>query len=487
MTPVPIVFGPWEPDKASFQSDALVDALNVHPVSGGYGPSYGFQATDATLATPILGASVLSNTQASVYIYAGSGDDIYVSTNGGALASVYTSPTPISPALRFQFARFYGSAIAVHPQILPVGGTLGSAMTTLGGSPPYAKVAGVVGDFLVLGDLDDGIDGIRPNRIRWSGFGNPNTWGTSIATQADFNDMPDDGGEVQGVGGREFGTVFQRYSISRMTYVGPPVIFQFDLVEKKRGAIAPGCIVDAGLVAAYIADDGFFLWDGTSSTPIGARRVNEYFRRRLYPGSEPTICATFDPLNSLITWAYQTDDTGILKERLMYSLVEDRWTRSDLQGSWFMSGFDTGYTLEQLDAFGPLDTLPFSLDDPKLLGGRARGVGFNASGAYGALTGDTLPAAMETGDWQSEPGKRSFVTAIRPQIDADNVTCSVGTRQQTLADPVAYTADSGKLLDGNCPMRVAGRFARVRSNVAGSQTWSRATGVEAYVMAEGMR
>ncbi|SCW56969.1 hypothetical protein SAMN02927924_01431 [Sphingobium faniae] len=484
--PIPIPFGPWEPDRASFDSGALTEAANVVPVAGGYGPTYGFEPRAASLTPPIAGAMVISNDRVSQYIYAGSGQNIYVSTNGAAFASVYAT-TGLSAPNRWQFARFVGKAIGVHPQKAPVGGDIGSAMTPLAGSPPLARVAGVVGNFLVLGDLDDGIDGPRPNRVRWSGFRNPGTWGTNIGTQADFNDMPDEGGIVEGVIGREFGTVFQRYMISRMTYIGPPAVFQFDVVEKKRGAIAPGAIIDAGLLAAFIADDGFFLWDGTSSTPIGAQRVNEYFRKRISPGTEGRITGMFDPLDQTVSWAYCTDDSGLLTERLTYSLIENRWTFSDLRGHWFMSGFDIGYTLEQLDQFGPLDTLPFSLDDPKLLGGQPRAVGFDASGNYGALNGGVLEARFETGDWQAAPGSRAFVNAVRPMVDAQTVTCAAGTRQQVLHDPISWTPDCAQATDGRCPMRASGRYVRARTNIPAGQSWTRATGIEVHASAEGLR
>lgn len=484
--PVPIPYGPWEPDRATFDSGVLTRAVNVIPVSGGYGPTYDFQPSEASLSTPILGGAVLSNDRAGQYIYAGSGQSVYVSNNGAAFASVYTG-TGISSASRWQFARFVGKAISVNPNAAPIGGDLGATMTALGGTPPRANVVGVVGNFLVLGDLDDGVDGSRPNRIRWSAFRNPNSWGTSIATQADFNDMPDEGGTVQGIIGREFGTVFQRYMISRMTYVGPDTVFQFDVVEKKRGAISPGAIIDAGLIATYIADDGFFLWDGTSSTPIGAQRVNEYFRKRLYPGSEESICGMFDPLEQTVAWSYCTDSTGILKERLVYSLVENRWSLSDLNASWFMSGFDVSYTLEQLNQFGVLDDLPFSLDDPKLLGGRMRLVGFTTGGVYAPLTGATRKASLETGDWQSAAGSRTFVNAVRPMDDAQSGTCAVGVRQQSLSDAISYTPDSPKVFDGRCPVRASGRYLRARRDIAGMQTWSRATGIEVNATAEGLR
>jgi len=486
-SPISIPLGAWEPDGVDFQSSSLMQADNVTPIPGGYGPSLGFNPSTSVLTPPIKGASVISDSAGAAYVYAGSGNQIYVSNNGAAFASVYTSGSTLSAINRWQFARFVGKVIGVHPQNAPVSGDIGSAMTVLGGTPPVANVAGVVGNFLVLGDLVDGIDGVRRNRIRWSGFRNPATWGTNVGTQADFNDMPDEGGVVQGIIGREFGTIFQRYAISRMTYVGSPVVFQFDQVEKKRGALAPGCIIDAGLIAAYIADDGFFLWDGTSSTPIGAQRVNTYFRERLYPGGENYITGYFDPLSSTIGWAYPTDATLALNERLIYSLTENRWTRSTLAGAWFMTGFDVGYTLGQMDQFGPIGDIPFSFDDPKLKGGRSRAVGFNTAGAYGGLNGPTLEAVFLTGEWQAKSGSRAFVNALRPVTDAADVTCAAGVKAQMQSDAVAYTSDASRTIDGKCPIRANGRFMRFKMDIAPMQTWAEASAIEASVAAEGRR
>jgi hypothetical protein len=44
---------------------------------------------------------------------------------------------------------------------------------------------------------------------------------------------------VQKVVGGEYGLVFQERAVWKMTYIGSPVIFQFDLIERSRGAFAP--------------------------------------------------------------------------------------------------------------------------------------------------------------------------------------------------------------------------------------------------------
>ena len=106
MTPIPIPFGAWKPDQATFQSDALADALNVVPVPGGYGPAYDFNLIDGvSLTPPITGATVFADTSDASFIYAGAGDDIWVSNNGAPFASHYHSGTPLSALNNWQFAR----------------------------------------------------------------------------------------------------------------------------------------------------------------------------------------------------------------------------------------------------------------------------------------------------------------------------------------------------------------------------------------------
>lgn len=55
----------------------------------------------------------------------------------------------------------------------------GNTFADLAGSPPKARRITVVGDFIVMGNLDEG--GTQyPNRVRWSGFNNSEAWGLTI-------------------------------------------------------------------------------------------------------------------------------------------------------------------------------------------------------------------------------------------------------------------------------------------------------------------
>src|SRR5690606_34865909 len=72
------------------------------------------------------------------------------------------------------------------------------SFATLAGGPPRAVTGARVRDFLVLGNIYSS-DGYKPHRIQWSGFNNIESWGSVSATQADFQDLPNEQGAVTGI------------------------------------------------------------------------------------------------------------------------------------------------------------------------------------------------------------------------------------------------------------------------------------------------
>jgi hypothetical protein len=128
-----------------------------------------------------------------------------------------------------------------------------SNFATLAGTPPKARHMAVVRDFLVLGNVTDYSTGASvANRVHWSGFNNIETYEPAAATQADYQDLQGSGGHVQKVVGGEYGIIFQERSIWRMTYVGSPLVFQFDEVERGRGTPVPGSVVNYGSTIFYL-------------------------------------------------------------------------------------------------------------------------------------------------------------------------------------------------------------------------------------------
>jgi hypothetical protein len=296
----------------------------------------------------------------------------------------------------------------------------------------------VVGDFLVLGNLqNDGIDGYQPNRIRWSGFDNPDTWGTSVGTQADFQPMPDIGGPVVAITGRELGTIYQRKCISRMQYVGPPNIFTFDVVEQQRGAVSAGAVCNAGDLDFFYSDDGFFAWNGAASTPIGTDRVDRWVRSRLdFPKAE-AIFSAYDPQTRCVMWGipenrqdHDRDHRGLF----------DRGGSLELHQPARLRRMISSFTLPfRLKVCRPPTASAARYDDPAFAGGRAVLAGIDLQPPIWHVYRPHAGRDADDGRLISpNPASRSLVTGVRPIVDSAVATVAVGERNQRPSDYVAW-------------------------------------------------
>jgi hypothetical protein len=484
VTDVPITFGPWEPDRAPHMSPALSEAINILPMAGAYAPVAGvFPMAAQTLPSRVYGFFAVPLPDGTPLIYTATQSNIYRLATG-TVTQVYTgSGLNVHP---WRFAQFQGRTIAIHPDANPLGATPTGTFSALGGTPPRAIAVAVVGDFLVLGNLqNDGVDGYQPNRIRWSGFDNPDTWGTNVGTQADFQPMPDEGGPVIAItGGRTTGTVYQRRSISRMQYVGPPNVFNFDTVELARGAVAAGAVCKAGALDFFISDDGFYAWDGFSSSPVGAGRVNDWLKQRLDFAQLEKIISGYDPRSNCVWFGIPEVNKTLVETFLIYSLGENRFSTVNTPVEAITSSLTQAIALEDM----PIpDTFGGSFDDPAYAGKVPILAAVNANHQYGTFSGQILAATISTGDFQSAAGSRSFVTGVRPIIDSVNATVAVGERNQQPGDAVLWASPTAVNNSGIAPQRKDGRYLRYQVKTPAGDNWTRASGIEVSLKQTGRR
>jgi hypothetical protein len=323
--PSPLTFGEWRPDMAPHMSPALVQADNVLPIAGAYAPFPDHvPVSGATLPSAAKGLFPTLLPDGTPLVYAATKDTIYLARSG-AISSLYT-PGAIS-AQRWWFGQVGGKVCAGTDGIPPVGGVLGAAMTPLGGSPSQAAVGTVVDrDFLVLGNLkNEPVDGTVPTRVRWSGVTNPDTWGTDIATGADFEDMHDEGGPVIQI--TRTGLVFSRRAITRMQRTSnPSTVFAFTTLELGRGPVSAGAVCEAGALTAFKADDGFFLHDGTQAIPIGQEKVDAWFGDNADSSKLDLLRSGYDPVHRCILWAFAETGQSANSAMLCFSLASTSWT-----------------------------------------------------------------------------------------------------------------------------------------------------------------
>ena len=310
---MPIIpFGDYRPDVTDYDQSSTGAVLNALPRGDGYGPFSAFAAYSAALAGPCRGFFKAIKTDGSIAIFAATATRLYQLNNtnqtwtdvskGGSGGSGYSA---VSSTDQWQFVQFINYVIAVQanapPQFFDLTGA--TQFADLGGSPPQARYAAVVGSFVVLSGLVN-----NPYRVQWSALGDPTGW-TAGVNSSSFQDLPD-GGVVRGVAGGEFGNIFQDTAIRRLVYApGSPVIFQIERISDDRGLYAPYSLIRSGDQIFFLGPQGFQQMDPAGyPAPIGKEKVNRTFLADLDTGNLQLVIGASDPRNNRVFW---TDGTWL--------------------------------------------------------------------------------------------------------------------------------------------------------------------------------
>lgn len=492
LAPVLVEFGSWLPDMMDLTNPGAEEALNVIPHAGGYAP-FKDLSVDAALALPTAcrGAAMVKTLSGDIKLYAATTTKLFVRV-GSAFTQLMTTVFDKSDYHYWQFVQFGSYVVALNIEVDPqvTDANTASDFTELEGDPPRAMCGAQVGDFFVLGNLDNEKNDVprQPRRVRWNGFNRIDLpWITDTDVQSDFQDMPAEGGDVRGIIGREFGTIFQERMIRRMSYVGGETIFEFETVETGRGSITgPAGIIDAGDVVYFIDEDGFYAWNGVNSIPIGDNQVNKWFFSQLNYAQRARIVGALNTVDQTVTWAFPLTGSSVLTDEIIYCYKEKRWSRAQKTVEYLMSAYDLPTSLDDLT--GNLDTdYSLSFDDPSYKGGRLRLAGFNSAHAYGTFTGSPLAAILDSSDSTSPDGSRVLVNSVRPIVDlsAAVATIQIGRRDQLIGGALTYGTAEPQENNGECSCIGEGRYVRFRMNIPAGTTWSHAAGVQVWRKALG--
>jgi len=470
-----VTFGEWLPDQPGVIG-ALTTAKNCYPKAVGYGPfpqevDYSDDAPQALTA-----AAAAKDTNSITSIYAAGTTRLFkLDTSDFSWDDI--SATTYSGTSGWKFTQFGNSLIAANEsntmQYIDV--MSGTTFANIAVDAPKAKFVTVVRDFVV-----SGYQTANKNRVQWSGINNEATWTTSAVTQADFQDLPD-GGFVQGITGGEFGIVLLERSIVRMSYVGTPLIFQFDNIARNRGCFEPNSVIQWQGITYFLGDDGFYACDGQNLKNIGAEKVNRYFFNTLKESDLGNMSAAIDPINNLVVWGYPSVDTDY--RVLIYHIATGRWSYADSSATRVAPVSTPSITLEGLDTFSAsIDALGVSLDSRTWLGGKLLLLGLKGSKLI-TFTGAPKTATIETSDIETD-SNQSMITMVKPIVDNGTGSASVASRlqlNQTVSFPSVTAANS----ENRIGTRSYGRYHRVKLEPSGN--WTTAIGMDVDIQSAGTR
>lgn len=487
-----IPFGDWLPDQSDLNNPGATVAQNVIPAARGYRPFFGLSEVSAAADNRIRGIYATKNNANTVSIFVGDQGKLYLMNNGTfALADVsdaggYT----LTGDEQWRFVRFGNDVISCGSdddvlQKFTIGTS--SAFAAISGAPA-AKHLAVVRDFVVTANVTYSSNTYR-SRVRWSQINDANSWTLGTA-QADFQDIAD-AGHITGLVGGEFGVVLLEKAIARMQYVGSPLIFTFEKVETSHGCNYPNSVAALGPSQVfYLADDGFFFFNGNQSVPIGAEKVDNFFFDDVNFQYIERLSSVIDPETQTVMWSYaDRDSTGEPNRILVYNYAVQKWSIIHIEHEFLGSSLTPNFTLEGLDSLSSsLDALTTSLDSRFYAGGFFQ-LSASKDKKLQTLTGAQLDAVLETTEFEVAPMRHSLIKGVTPYVTSKNevaptISVQVGSRSRQI-DAASFGSAVNLNNDNNCPVRSNGRYHRIRVNASGG--WRYALGVDVDSVAIGKR
>jgi hypothetical protein len=531
-----IQFKDWLPDQPSIL-DSVSEANNVTPLAVGYGP-FKSAVNYSGAAAEALNNCFAAKVDNDVAVFAGGNTKLFKLDNDNLSLVDESKAGGYTGTNRWQFLQFGSLAIASNgsEKIQAFDVNSSTAFADASSDAPIAKYITVVRDFVVAANIGAGT---IPNKVQWSGINDASTWTATATSQSDFQLLPD-GGDINGLVGGEFGIVFLEKAIVRMSYIGTPLIFQFDTISRNVGCIEGNSIAQYSGTAYFLSDDGFYATNGQTLNGIGSEKVDRYFFANANIGDIDSISAAVDPERNLVIWNYGNVSGG--RSLLIYNFETQKWCEADTDVNYLSTLATSGTTLDGLDsaynvtAGAFVATKQYTIrtlgnTDFTLIGAVANTVGvlFTATGAgsgtgvaidmeasaAGLKTLDTIvtnlddrlykggkflfggvrdtriitftgiPATANIVTNDLEYGYNSVLTLIRPSVDNGSASVSVASRRM-LDDEITYGATVTASQEDRCAVRSAGRYHRVALTPTGAN-WSSAIGMDIDYSEQGTR
>ena len=355
---------------------------------------------------------------------------------------------------------------------------------------PRAQDIAVIRGFMVAINVTEfGVN--TRNGVSWSAAGDPTNWINpntdpigALSVLRGFTTLQG-GGRLQrivpGVSGSD-AIIFGQSKIWRMTFIGPPSVWDFQVVEEREGTQRESTVVSDGTLIYYYGLRGWMVFDGVRSARIGAGKVDRAFIDELTQGGlfryNPGDLSRFagglssaisgEPFSDkLVFWAYRanrqatlaniatdggdlivTDQGDNIVASIQTEFNNTLLIHNQTTGEW-------GNSNAVLQAIGRTPTDRTSSDNPGM-------IGIDTDFSLVRFTRlETLNAFIDTLETRGDSQARITVKRVWPQVESADVTISLLSRENLKA-PQVQSAPKGLEDDAAVPVFESGRYVALR-------------------------
>lgn len=399
-------FGEFTPDLSQALPGKTTKVVNVIPTSDGYLPFPSFVSQNVqALPSRCLGGASIRDLSGISRSFLATATKIYEVTGLSLTDKTRVSGNySVAGTNIWSFVigknQLIATTIEEPVQVITLGEANFTNLFTSTRKPKGNCVTVSYLDWLVLGDVTDSVDGDRPTRVWWSERGDFTNMDPNIDDRSGFRDLDQQYGKIVALHTREFTSVFQEQAIHRMTFEGGSSTFRFDLVERHIGLISPGAIAHFGPNSYYLSTNGFQVFNGNVSTPIGHDKVDRYVLSNIDYNNPSLISCSIYPKYKLVAWGIPFAGSTGINKIFLYNWASGKWSEVDVNLERILPTYTLGVGVDDAN-FTDLyiDSLPQSewlIDDVAFAGGLPVFSAIDQAHNYLVASGSPMKATLET-------------------------------------------------------------------------------------------
>jgi hypothetical protein len=201
----------------------------------------------------------------------------------------------------------------------------------------YLTVSDASRFVLVFGTNDYGSTEIDPMLIRWSDQEDPFTWTPAATNQAGSLKLSHGSEIITALQTRQEIVVFTDSSLYSLQYLGPPFVWQSQLLGDNLSIIGPNAATIASGVVYWMGVDKFYAYDGRVQT------LNCDLRRFVFSDfnqyqTQQIFCGTNEGFNE-VWWFYCSENSNTVDRYVIYNYLERIWYYGTMaRTAWLDSG-----------------------------------------------------------------------------------------------------------------------------------------------------
>lgn len=319
----------------------------------------------------------------------------------------------------------------------------------------------------------------------------------NLATQGANGGTYEDGGEL--ICGRDLGgpysVQFQETALRLIQFnAGSPTgtLFSDSKVVGGPGALSDRSVVVGAGAAFWPTHDDFVTFDVANGLrSIAQDKVRDWFFGRdgiggvADLGALATMQGAYDPRRKMVIWAYKTlanQSTTTFTDEVCYHIPTGEWTTQKASLSLLTRLATVAPNADDLDSYGPSDSIDIAMDDPFWQGTAPFLAGLDADFKFASFSGGPQAATIR-GCIINNPVS-GLVGRATPISDCATSTLNLGVSDSP-AVPIVFRGATVRGRGASVALRGRGLNLQFEEQFPAGAMWTEAAGVDHIQDAQG--